>query len=109
MNTHMLEHGVCYGYLLSMTSTSPGFSFPGEVPMALCFCFIWDSLNRSLSGPLPGINLPKETLPGANAPDNIAPRVIGTRKPLHHDKVTIHGGYLVSLEKQVLDVYNRSP
>ncbi|KAL7854801.1 hypothetical protein SRHO_G00169910 [Serrasalmus rhombeus] len=38
-----------------------------------------------------GTSLPWETLPGAFAPDNIAPRIIQAHKTLHHDKVVIHG------------------
>ena len=42
----------------------------------------------SLSGPSPRTCLPWVTLPGGiKPPDNIASRVIGPRKPLHHGKV----------------------
>ena len=39
-----------------------------------------------------GTTLPWETLPGAKAPDNTAPRVTGAPKPPHHDKVAIPTG-----------------
>ncbi|XP_037553694.1 disks large homolog 5a [Nematolebias whitei] len=41
------------------------------------------------SDPFPKAHLPWEILPGANAPDNIAPGITGVLKSLHHVKVVI--------------------
>lgn len=60
-------------------SLGEGSSFP--LP-ALRTVFHWAFLNCSLSGPYPGTYLAWETLPGAIAPDNTAPRMTETSKCL---------------------------
>jgi len=60
-------------------------------------------LNRSKSGLSPETCLPWETLPGANAPDNIAPGITEPLKLLHHGKVAIRGeikGYMGKMKKK---------
>lgn len=51
-------------------------------------------MNRSLSDPTSETTSPWVTLPGAFDPDNTAPKITGLLKPLHCDKVVIHGGIL---------------
>ena len=49
-------------------------------------------LNRTQSGPSLRTRLSRRPQQGQTGPDNVAPRVTRARKPLHHDKVAVHGG-----------------
>ena len=68
---------------------TPGFLWAGS--LVLSHKLAWGLLNRSWSGPSSETNLPWESYQVHPAPDDTAPRFIGTHKPLHHDMVMIPG------------------
>ncbi|XP_034041984.1 PMS1 protein homolog 1 [Thalassophryne amazonica] len=68
-----------------------GSSIPvgGKVAPSLLVSTLQGHKNHSVSSP--ATNLPMVALPGANAPDNIVPRITGAPKALHHNKVMMQG------------------